>query len=204
MTARLMLSTGILTPLASEIAFRKRGFPSGAAPPMRAAIVISLISFVKARPRFEAMAAFWCLILCHLEWPDINAPWETLLDNVHFGSSQFFIRIENYQNENYRNEHCQILSLLLRIRVGLVLVFRVKSRRFCAGRRGGGSGFVAVLDLISERQFDAGLEFLVVLVFDNLPDALFSAGEIQSVHGARVGGEPVFVDLFAIGFKSRK
>src|SRR5215471_17923758 len=72
MTARLMLSVGILTALASVMAFLSRGLPSGSPPPIRAAIVISLMSFVKARPRFASIAPFLCLILCHLEWPDID------------------------------------------------------------------------------------------------------------------------------------
>src|SRR5687767_10997591 len=72
MMARLMLSAGMLSVLASAMAFRSRGFPSGSPPPIRAAIVISLMNLVKARPRFESIAAFLCLILCHLEWPDIK------------------------------------------------------------------------------------------------------------------------------------
>src|SRR5262245_62821500 len=75
MTALLMLSVGMLTALASEMALRRRGFPSGSPPPIRAAMVISLMSFVNARPRLESIAAFLCLILCHLEWPDIRSPW---------------------------------------------------------------------------------------------------------------------------------
>src|SRR5689334_25238675 len=72
MTARLMLSVGMFTAFASAMALRDRGLPSGSPPPIRAAIVISLISLVKARPRFASMAPFLCLILCHLEWPDID------------------------------------------------------------------------------------------------------------------------------------
>src|SRR4029453_15155296 len=82
MMARLILSAGILSVLASRIAFLRRGFPSGSPPPIRAAIVISLMNLVKARPRFESIAAFLCLILCHLEWPDIDTP----QDQVKFGS----------------------------------------------------------------------------------------------------------------------
>src|SRR5262249_12277427 len=41
----------------------------------------SLISLVKARPRLASIAPFLCLILCHLEWPDINTPY--LLFNFH-------------------------------------------------------------------------------------------------------------------------
>src|SRR5205809_1213463 len=70
--ARLKLSAGILTAFASWIAFRRRGLPSASPPPIRAAIVISLMSFVNMRPRFASIAPFLCLILCHLEWPDID------------------------------------------------------------------------------------------------------------------------------------
>src|SRR5262245_45995401 len=74
MMARLILSAGIFSVLASAIAFLRRGFPSGSPPPIRAAMVISLMNLVKARPRLESIAAFLCLILCHLEWPDIDTP----------------------------------------------------------------------------------------------------------------------------------
>src|SRR5262245_33041654 len=67
-----MLSAGMFTSLASEIALRSLGFPSASPPPIRAAIVISLMSFVNIRPRLASMAPFLCLILCHLEWPDID------------------------------------------------------------------------------------------------------------------------------------
>src|SRR2546422_10362574 len=30
------------------------------------------MSFVNMRPRFASMAPFLCLMLCHLEWPDID------------------------------------------------------------------------------------------------------------------------------------
>src|SRR5438105_4835875 len=67
-----MLSAGILTPLASRTALRRRGLPSASPPPIRAAIVISLMSLVNMRPRLASMAPFLCLMLCHLEWPDID------------------------------------------------------------------------------------------------------------------------------------
>src|ERR1043166_7906655 len=62
----------MLTPFASSTALRSRGLPSGSPPPIRAAIVISLMSFVNKRPRLASMAPFLCLILCHFEWPDID------------------------------------------------------------------------------------------------------------------------------------
>ena len=43
------------------------GLESASPPPIRAATLISLISFVKILPRFESAAAFLCLIECHFE-----------------------------------------------------------------------------------------------------------------------------------------
>ena len=57
--------------LASAIEARRRGFPSGSPPPALAATVISLIRRVKIRPRFASRAPFLCLIVDHLECPDI-------------------------------------------------------------------------------------------------------------------------------------
>src|SRR5258706_3950835 len=68
-----MFSAGMLTALASSIALRRRGLPSGAPPPRRAAMVISLISFVNRRPRFASAAPFLCLIVAHLLCPDMPA-----------------------------------------------------------------------------------------------------------------------------------
>src|SRR3954466_13904437 len=69
--ARLMLSAGILSAFAATIAVRKRGFISGS-PPLRAAIIISLIRRVNAFPRLASVAAFLCLMVAHLECPDIE------------------------------------------------------------------------------------------------------------------------------------
>src|SRR5881392_3166849 len=70
----LMLSAGMFTAFASSMALRSRGLDSGAPPPSRAAMVISLMSFVKRRPRFASAAPFLCLIVLHLLWPDMGAP----------------------------------------------------------------------------------------------------------------------------------
>src|SRR5207237_2926722 len=83
--ARLMLSAGILTPCASWIAVRNRGLPSASPPPIRAAIVISLMSLVNMRPRLASMAPFLCLMLCHLEWPDIDYSFNL----CHFSASVY-------------------------------------------------------------------------------------------------------------------
>src|ERR1700716_3526837 len=69
-----MLSAGMFTAFASSMALRSRGLDSGAPPPRRAAMVISLMSFVKSRPRFASAAPFLCLIVLHLLWPDMVAP----------------------------------------------------------------------------------------------------------------------------------
>src|SRR5688500_10889267 len=67
-----MVSLGILSPLASLTALRRRAFESiSPLPPVRAATVISLMSFVKILPRLASRAPFLCLIECHLECPDI-------------------------------------------------------------------------------------------------------------------------------------
>src|SRR5882762_7176929 len=67
-----MLSLGMFSFLAARMAVRRRGFESGSPPPTRAAMVISRISFVKMRPRLASVAAFLCLIVAHLEWPDME------------------------------------------------------------------------------------------------------------------------------------
>src|SRR5690606_6712281 len=72
--ARLMLSAGICCALASATALRSRGLPSTSPPPMRAAVVISLISLVKILPRTASLAPFFRLIVAHLEWPLIRPP----------------------------------------------------------------------------------------------------------------------------------
>ena len=56
---------------AAAIAVRRRGFRSGA-PPDLAAMVISLISRVNILPRLASSAPFLCLIVAHLECPDIR------------------------------------------------------------------------------------------------------------------------------------
>src|SRR5574341_252794 len=69
--ARVMLSEGMLEALALSTAVRSRGLLPGSPPPMRAAIVISRISLVKSVPRLASSAPFLCLIVAHLECPDM-------------------------------------------------------------------------------------------------------------------------------------
>src|SRR5215472_3104670 len=71
--ARLMLSAGMFSAFAAATAVRSRGFFSGS-PPLFAAMVISLIRRVKILPRLASSAPFLCLIVAHLEWPDITRP----------------------------------------------------------------------------------------------------------------------------------
>src|ERR687884_2112200 len=66
-----MLSEGMFSALAAAMAVRRRGFLSGSPPPL-AAIVISLIRRVKILPRLASSAPFLCLIVAHLEWPDMQ------------------------------------------------------------------------------------------------------------------------------------
>src|SRR5687768_7929845 len=70
--ARLMLSAGMLTDLASATMVRRRGLASASPPPARAATVSSLMIRVKILPRFASAAPFLCLIVCHFEWPDMR------------------------------------------------------------------------------------------------------------------------------------
>src|SRR6185312_13601348 len=69
--ARLMLSAGMFSALAASTAVRRRGLLSTSPPPARAAMAISLIRRVKILPRLASVAAFLCLIVAHLECPDI-------------------------------------------------------------------------------------------------------------------------------------
>src|SRR5207244_4489863 len=72
--ARSMFSFGMFSFFAARIAVRRRGLEFGSPPPMRAAMVISRMIRVKARPRFASVAAFLCLIVAHFECPDITHP----------------------------------------------------------------------------------------------------------------------------------
>src|SRR5271169_6623993 len=71
--ARLILSAGMFSALAAATAPRSRGFFSGS-PPLFAAMVISFIRRVNILPRLASSAPFLCLIVAHLEWPDMREP----------------------------------------------------------------------------------------------------------------------------------
>src|SRR3989442_4827221 len=72
--ARSMFSLGMFSFLAAATAVRRRGFAIASPPPTRAAIVISRISLVNTRPRLASVAAFLCLMVAHLECPDMGPP----------------------------------------------------------------------------------------------------------------------------------
>src|SRR5688500_19012260 len=77
-----MLSAGMLTDFASAMIVRRRGFESGSPPPARAATVNSLMIRVKTLPRLASAAPFLCLMVCHLEWPDMSeTPANTVKNN---------------------------------------------------------------------------------------------------------------------------
>src|SRR5919197_3355201 len=67
-----MLSAGMFTALASAMMVRSRGLLSGSPPPALAATVSSLMMRVNTLPRLASAAPFLCLMVCHLEWPDIR------------------------------------------------------------------------------------------------------------------------------------
>src|SRR3954466_8346321 len=68
-----MLSLGTDDFLAFWTASYSVGFPAGSPPPIRAATSMFLISFANILPRRASMTAFLCLVVAHLEWPDISA-----------------------------------------------------------------------------------------------------------------------------------
>src|SRR6185312_4165880 len=72
LTARSMLSLGTEDFLAFWIASYSVGLPAGSPPPIRAATSMFLISLANILPRRASMTAFLCLVVAHLEWPDIN------------------------------------------------------------------------------------------------------------------------------------
>src|SRR5664279_1039483 len=55
------------------MASNRVGLPSGSLPPVRAATSMFLINFAKSLPRLASLAAFWCLVVAHLEWPLMSA-----------------------------------------------------------------------------------------------------------------------------------
>src|SRR5215212_7981134 len=73
LTARSMLSLGTEDFLAFWIASYSVGLPAGSPPPIRAATSMFLISLANILPRRASMTAFLCLVVAHLEWPDMGS-----------------------------------------------------------------------------------------------------------------------------------
>src|SRR4029450_12409852 len=71
-TARSMLSLGTEDVCAFWMASYSVGLPAGSPPPMRAATSTFLISLANILPRLASMTAFLCLVVAHLEWPDMR------------------------------------------------------------------------------------------------------------------------------------
>src|SRR6267143_3825447 len=67
-----MLSAGIFALFAFSMARRSLGLDFGSPPPMRAAIVISLMIWVNILPRLPSVIAFLRFIVAHFECPDIS------------------------------------------------------------------------------------------------------------------------------------
>src|ERR1700709_427515 len=64
--------------LAFWMASTSVGLPERSAPPSFAATSMFLISLAKDFARRWALIAFWCLVVAHLEWPDMNLPYAAL------------------------------------------------------------------------------------------------------------------------------
>src|SRR5437588_6964640 len=66
-----MLSLGIDASLALRTAFSSAALPLGSPPPSRAATMMARASLENCAPRRESTTAFLCLMLAHLECPDM-------------------------------------------------------------------------------------------------------------------------------------
>src|SRR3954451_1331292 len=71
--ARSMLSFGIETARAFSMAFCSEMLASGSPPPSFDATMMARDSLLKRMPRFLSAAPFLCLIVDHLECPDMRA-----------------------------------------------------------------------------------------------------------------------------------
>src|SRR5215210_5108768 len=69
-----MFSFGMEKSRAFWIAVASALFAEGSPPPSFAATMIARESFENMTPRFLSVAAFLCLIVDHLEWPDMVLP----------------------------------------------------------------------------------------------------------------------------------
>ena len=69
-----MVSSGTEASRAFWYMVRSVGFMSGSPPPSRAATSTWRISLAKSLARLASVAPFLCLIVAHLEWPDMRSP----------------------------------------------------------------------------------------------------------------------------------
>src|ERR1700742_1914111 len=70
--ARSMFSSGTEFLRAFWMAPKSVGLPLGSPPPVRAATSTFLMSLANILPRLASMTAFLCLVVAHLEWPDMQ------------------------------------------------------------------------------------------------------------------------------------
>ena len=67
-----MLSLGTEVFFAFWMASKSVGLPARSAPPILAATSMFLMSLANDLARRESMIAFLCLVVAHLEWPDMR------------------------------------------------------------------------------------------------------------------------------------
>src|SRR3954464_6026309 len=68
-----MLSLGTELFFAFWMTSYRVGLPSGSPPPVRAATSMFLMSLANILPRRASTTAFLCLVVAHLEWPDMRS-----------------------------------------------------------------------------------------------------------------------------------
>src|SRR5215470_19011538 len=103
--ARLMLSAGMFSAFAAAMAVRSRGLESASPPPFFAAMLISLMSRVKILPRLASSAPFLCLIVAHLEWPDMVRP--RIYESIFKDLGWRWIRLQR-RSQDYLSQRASI------------------------------------------------------------------------------------------------
>src|SRR5919206_4596962 len=86
LTARSMLSLGTDDFFAFWMASYRVGLPAGSPPPVRAATSMFLMSLANIELRLASTTAFLCLVVAHLEWPDISTSSGRALRGSGWGS----------------------------------------------------------------------------------------------------------------------
>src|SRR5271157_2522039 len=120
-----MLSAGMFSALAATIAVRRRGFVSGS-PPLFAAIAISLMRRVKILPRLASSAPFLCLIVAHLEWPDMGIPPSKELKLRRFAQLQ--VRPRRKSQDQPRRKQFRRLQIIAWHEAASAELLRVRGR----------------------------------------------------------------------------